>query len=340
MTRLLRRDYLTRATGHMVEESAGPLEAPGSRETPPEPALPPVVDIAATGDLVLDVTFENSKATLKSARQADRRLTAQTTPAPGLKGRVRLGFRVEIATLRRQSKYFEKLLSDTRFKEANAIAATLSLLSSRGVQPAAAEAKDLAWIKIVDDDEATRSARREQVLADLLRVLHGQKVTTTPVTMDYVTALAVFADRFDCALAVAKIMNSGLKFRWPSTMRKAPAGEDVKMSRSTENILRQKVLVAWLLNLPDKFSAATRELILGGSCKWTAFPDPNEAEDEPTWWYLQDGLERQWPARFLLPCSARRANCGSRGATIPARVPSQYHSLGAPSLPGPLHIPC
>lgn len=276
----------------MVEESAGPPEAPGSRETPSKPGLPPVVDIAATGDLVLDVTFENSKATLKSARQADRKLTTRTTPAPGLKGRVRLGFRVELATLRRQSKYFEKLLGDTRFKEANAIAAALSALSSRGVRPAAAEAKDLAWIKIVDDDEATRYARREQVFADLLRVLHGQKATTTPATMDYVTAMAVFADRFDCALAVAKIINTGLKFRWP-TMRKAPAGEDVKMSRSTENVLRQKVLVAWLLNLPDRFSAATRELIIGGSCKWTAFPDPNEAEDEPTWWYLQDGLERE-----------------------------------------------
>lgn len=293
MIRLLRRDYLTRATGHMVEESAGPPGAPGSRETPPEAHLPPVTNIAATGDLVLDVTFENSKVTLKLARQADRKLTTQTAPAPGLKGRVRLGFRVELATLRRQSKYFEKLLSDTRFTEANAIAAALSALSSRGVEPAAAEAKDLAWIKIDDDDEATRYARREQVFADLLRVLHGQKVTTTAVTIDYVAAMAVFADRFDCALAVAKMMNSGLKFRWPTTLRKAPAGEDAKMSRSTENVLRQKVLIAWLLNLPDKFSAATRELILSGSCKWTAFPDPNEAEDEPTWWYLQDGLERE-----------------------------------------------
>ncbi|RYC53588.1 hypothetical protein CHU98_g12622 [Xylaria longipes] len=66
------------------------------------------------------------------------------------------------------------------------------------------------------------------------------------------------------------------------------------MSRASENVLRQKILVSWLLNQPVRFAAATRELIMNGSCQWSSFGE--EAEDETnsaTWWYLQDGLEQE-----------------------------------------------
>ncbi|KAK8134195.1 hypothetical protein PG984_006207 [Apiospora sp. TS-2023a] len=311
--------------------------APVDGETPSEPSpqaqpLPKVVDIAKAGDLILDVTFENSKATVKAARKQQAsslkanavggQSSAGTGPAP--RSKLRLGFRVDAGVLRRQSQYFDRLLSDTRFQEAKTIAAALEALTLRNVKPADADARDLPWIQVIDDDDATHYAYRDNVFADLLRLLHGKETVaaaaasasapaatatptaataktaastatpaapaaptapaTPPPTLDFWTALAILADRFDCAAPVAKALKAagGLRMKWPVTQRKQPpsgngGGEEAKMSRQTESVLRQKILVSYLLDQPPRFLAATRELIMNGSCKWSAFPDPNEA---------------------------------------------------------------
>lgn len=326
-------------------------------ETPSEPSpqaaaghpLPKVVDIAKAGDLILDVTFENSKATVKAAKKQQASslkasITGGQSPAgtgPSPRTKLRLGFRVDAGVLRRQSQYFDRLLSDTRFQEAKTIAVALEALTLRNVKPADADVRDLPWIQVIDDDDATHYAYRDNVFADLLRLLHGKEIaayaaasaaaaatpaanpttaiaaatTTTktatpaapaapatpPPTLDFWTALAVLADRFDCAAPVVKALKAagGLKTKWPVTQRKQPpsgngGGEEAKMSRQTESVLRQKILVSYLFDQPPRFLAATRELIMNGSCKWSAFPDPNEtAEEEASWWYLQDELERE-----------------------------------------------
>ncbi|KAI1858712.1 uncharacterized protein JN550_012544 [Neoarthrinium moseri] len=262
-----------------------------SLEAGPAADLPRVVEIAEAGDLILDLLFENSKATLKSSRKTTPILADRSVnPA---KARSRIGFRVDLAILKKQSKYFEKLLGDSRFQEANLITSALEALSIKGIQPKSADIRDLPWVKITDDDEATRLAHREEAFGDMLRVLHGKGVATEPVTLDFTATLAVLADRFDCAAPVSKIMASGLKLKWPVTQRKSLAGEDSKMSRSAENALRQKILISWLLNQPTRFQAATRELIMNGSRKWTAFPEPDDGTEEATWWHLQDGLEQE-----------------------------------------------
>lgn len=145
----------------------------------------------------------------------------------------------------------------------------------------------------------------------MLRILHGVDAAAAQpqITMAFVTTLAVLADRFDCAAAVSKYVATGLKFKWPVTNRAKPVRDDGAgfggMSRASENVLRQKILVSWLLNQPGKFTVATRELIMNGSCQWSSFGEA--AEDETTsttWWYLQDGLEREFfspPFFFSLP---------------------------------------
>lgn len=310
-------------------------------EPPSEPSpqaavaqpLPELVDIAKAGDLILDVIFENSKATVKAARKRQQQQapslkthpiggqsSAGTGPAP--RSKLRLGFRVDAGVLRRQSQYFDRLLSDTRFQEARTISAALEALTLRNVKPVDAEIRDLPWIQVIDDDDATHYAYRDNVFADLLRLLHGKETAvaaaatastasptatstapaapkTPPPTLDFWTALAILADRFDCAAPVAKALKAagGLRIKWPVTQRKQPPsgnGEEARMSRQTESVLRQKILVSYLLDQPPRFLAATRELIMNGSCKWSAFPDPNEAtEEEASWWYLPDELERE-----------------------------------------------
>ncbi|KAI0385637.1 hypothetical protein F5Y04DRAFT_246325 [Hypomontagnella monticulosa] len=263
---------------------------------PPEPnlvgKLPEVVNIVEDGDLILDVTFENSKDTIRSARAAQSRFTATQESQPALKKKARLAFRVSLKVLKAQSKYFEKLLTDSRFKEAKDISNAFAALSLRHIQPQDAEVKDLPWVKIQDDDQATHYAHREGALSDLLRILHFKDATTKQITMSFVTTLAVLADRFDCAAGVSKYLVSGLKFKWPVTSRKPVRDEVSVMNRNNEDLLRQKILVSWLLNQPARFQAATKEIIMNGSCRWSPFAEDDGASDA-TWWYLQDGLEQE-----------------------------------------------
>ena len=90
----------------------------------------------------------------------------------------------------------------------------------------------------------------EEAFADMLRLLHGKEAVNQTPTLDFLATLAVLADRFDCAPAVSKSMSAGgLKLKWPVTQRKVAVNEDPRMSRSLENALRQKILVAWLLKI-------------------------------------------------------------------------------------------
>ncbi|KAI1174545.1 hypothetical protein F4777DRAFT_379431 [Nemania sp. FL0916] len=290
-----------------MEDSGGGTADGGdpSSESTRNAALPEIIVISKHGDVVLDATFQNSKHTIRSARKAAAQIQPRHTgrappppPQPLPRARVRLAFRVDLAVLKKQSKYFDKLLGDTHFKEAKDIADTISALSLKGVKPGEADSKDLPWIQIQDDDEATSYAYRETAFADLLRILHGAdaKTSQAQTTMPFVTTLAVLADRFDCTAAVSRYVSTGLKFKWPVTSRRPTRDDGTasfnSMSRASENVLRQKILVSWLLNQPTKFQAATRELIMNGSCLWSLFGE-GEEDETTTWWYLQDGLEQE-----------------------------------------------
>ncbi|KAI0181546.1 hypothetical protein GGR52DRAFT_43382 [Hypoxylon sp. FL1284] len=271
----------------------GSAQVPDSDSPDPTTAakLPGVVNIAEDGDLVLDVTLENSRDTIRSARIAQSRsVTREQQPAP--KKRVRLAFRVSLKVLKGQSKYFDRLLTDSRFKEAKDVSSAFATLSLKNIKPEAASAKDLPWIKIQDDDQATHYAHRDGALSDLFRILHGKEVATKQVTMPFVTTLAVLADRFDCAAAVSKSLAGDLKFKWPVTSRKPVRDEISVMSRNNEDVLRQKIMVAWLLNQPNRFQLATKEIIMNGSCRWSSFAEDDGTSDA-MWWYLQDGLEEE-----------------------------------------------
>ncbi|EFX04131.1 hypothetical protein CMQ_1059 [Grosmannia clavigera kw1407] len=139
------------------------------------PSAVRVVTIAPRGDVVLDVVFETSTATLRAVR-ADRRLQ-QSQP---LQRHLRVAFRVDAAVLRTRSRYFANLLGDTRFQEARAVEAALAALALDGVAAADVEPVRLPWVRIDDDDEGSRSIGREVVFEELLRMLHG--LPETPKT--------------------------------------------------------------------------------------------------------------------------------------------------------------
>ncbi|KAH6891176.1 hypothetical protein B0T10DRAFT_304845 [Thelonectria olida] len=276
-------------------ESAATAPADADGSEPSKKHLPPTLDVDAAGDIVLDVTFETSAATLNKTRKAQlaasRKANTQPPPPSALKPKVRVAYRVSLATLKKHSKYFSNLLSNSQFREARLISDAHGKLAERKVNPSKADVRDLPWIPITDDDEATKATGRENAMEDILNIIHAKPPKTARATMSYVTTLAIMADRFDCVAGVARSLNTDLKFKWPLTTGRPLRGEDGKPT-DTEKALRQKIFISWLLGQPMRFHQSTRELILRGSCLWSEFQDA-ESSSTAAWWNLPDGIEEE-----------------------------------------------
>ncbi|RSL95452.1 hypothetical protein CEP52_012063 [Fusarium oligoseptatum] len=246
--------------------TAAPAEADGSEASKRD--LPRTVDVDAAGDIVLDLTFETSINTLKKSRRdaiaASRKAGTQPPKPSDLK---------------------------SKFREARIISDAHEKLAQLKIKPGEADIQDLPWIPITDDDDATQAAGRENAMEDILNIIHQKPPKTSRGTMSYVTTLAIVADRFDCVAAVARVLNTELKFKWPLTSNRPLQTEDGK-STDTEQVLRQKILVAWLLGQPMRLQQSTRELIMRGSTLWSEFHDP-DADLPAAWWNLPDGLEEE-----------------------------------------------
>jgi len=237
-------------------------------------------------------------------------------------------YRVRLDTLKKTSKYFDLLLGSEKFAEGSGIAAKFASLRLRDIVPSEAEPQELPRITIIDDDDSTRIAGREAVFRDLLHILHGGEVTTR-LTIPYLATMAVMADRFDCTTTVARYVKSSRRFSWPQTYGSS--------SPATEEVLRQKILISWLLDDPVKLAGATRELILRGSLRWSATGGYSNKEQQATWWDLQDGLEGtnygRMPRHKLYKLTPQ-----SRDPSPPHVYPF-HHSVTSESLSGPLYFP-
>ncbi|KAG5914462.1 hypothetical protein E4U42_000480 [Claviceps africana] len=111
--------------------------------------------------------------------------------------------------------------------------------------------------------------------------------------MSYVTTLAIIADRFDATAVVARALPD-LRFKWPITSTR-PYVDDAGRPTDVEGALRQKILLAWLLNQPMRLHRESRELIVRGSRIWGVFPPEGEHEADfaAAWWNLPDGIEEE-----------------------------------------------
>ncbi|KAH8175691.1 proteinrelated to hydroxyproline-rich glycoprotein [Sarocladium implicatum] len=262
----------------------------------------PIVNVSPLGDIVLDVTFETSQETIKKSRKAAIAAARKAGPkaataVPGFKPLVNVAYRVRLDILKKHSLYFSNLLSNEQFSEARLVKATREGLVARGVKPSEAHPGDLPCVPIVDDDEAARTAGREQAFEDILRIIHGEPPRASKATMSYVATLAIIADRFDCAAAVSRSLTTELKFKWPVTSNRPLRDGDTGKPTEIEQILRQKILAAWLLGQPVRLQHATRELILRGSRLWSAYQLPTDSDPDSSltaaWWNLPDGLEEE-----------------------------------------------
>ncbi|CCD51772.1 hypothetical protein BofuT4_P020780.1 [Botrytis cinerea T4] len=129
-----------------------------------------IVDIGTGGDVVLEVLFENTKACTKSIpNETIQKLRMAKSSFPS----ARVFYRVRLDTLKKHSKYFERLLGSDTFGEGRAISARFAELSLSSKDPSELPAGELPRIQITDEDDATRTIGREIVFKDMLKIIHG-----------------------------------------------------------------------------------------------------------------------------------------------------------------------
>ena len=255
-----------------------------------------VEDIRSTGDIILDVSFENTSACNKSIPSDEiRKLRTSNTPIPS----PRIFYRVRLATLKKSSNYFEHLLGP-RFAEGRSINEQYANLASLNLNPTEIVAGMLPRIKIVDEDVATKTLGREKLFGDMLRIIHGavcstfkktfgrrtklltdyQEHTTKPINLQSLTILVVMADRYNTVPPIARyFQKTFINFKYP-----------VAVDKKAEECLLQKILIFYHTEQALRFTAATRELILRGSSRW-AGGEESENDFQTAWWDLPDGLE-------------------------------------------------
>ncbi|TVY58316.1 hypothetical protein LCER1_G000514 [Lachnellula cervina] len=236
----------------------------------------PVIEIRSTGDVILDVSFENSNACTKSIPSQDiRKLSKTPIPSP------RIFYRVRLETLKKNSKYFQHLLGST-FAEGVAIADTFAQLAKSNLNPSEVEAEKLPRIKIIEEDVATKTIGRETIFCDMLRIIHGAEHITKPFMLNCLTVLVVMADRYNTLPSIARyVQKTFINFKYPITLDK-----------KAEETLRQKILIFYHTDQALRFSAASKELILRGSSRWVG-ADEMAVDFQTAWWDLPDGLESE-----------------------------------------------
>ena len=290
-----------------MDGSATPASGDGeassdTASTPSKTDGQTLVAVADGGDIILEVTFETSDETLKRCKKAAlvaKRKNANGNSAPSslppaiLQPRVTVSYRVSLDSLRKHSKYFANLLTNPQFSEARRIHEAHQIFAMKGTKASEASVAELPRVSIIDDDEATQAAGRSHVFEDMLRMMHQKPIKTTRVVMSYVATLAIIADRFDCVGIVSRALAlaGDVKFKWPVSSTRSYV-DDAGRVTDVEKVLRQKILVAWLLGQPMRLHQASRELIMRGSRLWGAYRDDDPAGDmTAAWWNLPEGIE-------------------------------------------------
>ncbi|RKF65445.1 putative hydroxyproline-rich glyco protein [Golovinomyces cichoracearum] len=236
----------------------------------------PLVELIKEGDLILDVKFQTSQDCTKSIpKDALRHLRSQNIPFPS----PRILYRIKSESLIKESSYFRLLLSPN-FAEGIAIQKTCEALAESGQNPINVDAKRLPRTMIIDEDLTTKTVGREQIFADLLRVIHGLDPKTTPFTTQCWTVLVLMADNYDVIPSISRRLQ---KASLSHTYR-------VTTDKTGEESLRQKVIIHYYMGQGPNFKCATKDLIMRGSIVMNSTENCS-TNLKGAWWDLPHGIE-------------------------------------------------
>ncbi|KAI9721599.1 MAG: hypothetical protein M1828_005089 [Chrysothrix sp. TS-e1954] len=241
-----------------LQDSRHPVPAQ-QRATEPQRLEDGTIVISEKGDVVL-----NFRASFETAK---------------------ISFRVEASSLARSSAFFHRLLFDQRFAEGKNISEAHQALMKNDQTFADTSVAQLPQVDIEDVGQISTVKTIRPLMRDLLLILHGRELTVTRLPLVNLANLAVTADRFDCAPTIAQYTQT----------RGLLTASRVSGSSQSEEAIRQKLLIAILLQIPQGFGPLSRELMHAQSERWNV--DVNNVMDEALWWNLPRGIEEEVRSR-------------------------------------------
>ena len=224
--------------------------APDDEDDHRQDSKTPVVNIAECGDLIL---------------------STRTCPETAA-----VLFRVDSHRLKARSAFFRALL-ESSFREGVSVRDVHEKIRQDGAEPASAPA---AWLPQIDLEELGSHA-----MTDLLRILHGQDMSYHRPGVRHLAGLATLADQYDCLPEVAEFVHQKNFLLTLNKKSKGSSGAEV-----SEEHLRQKILVGWLLDYPQWLTSCSQRLIVRGSSRWVGDDVLGEAK-QGVWWDLPHDLE-------------------------------------------------
>ncbi|KAI9884852.1 MAG: hypothetical protein M1823_003379 [Watsoniomyces obsoletus] len=204
-------------------------------------------------------------------------------------------FRVDSTCLKESSPYFRALLG-TNFKEGASVRESHERLIYQGRTPAEARASQLPQIHLSDFGQESQPTDLSNFVGDFLRIIHGLDITPTKPGIRYFACLATLADRYNCLAAVSQYVE---RKRYLHSLNGRTKGRT--SGEISEEHLRQKILVGWLLNYPPWVMSYSQRLIIRGSVRWAGGGTDTDASvddaEQCLWWDLPDGIEVELQTR-------------------------------------------
>ncbi|KAF2757000.1 hypothetical protein EJ05DRAFT_51032 [Pseudovirgaria hyperparasitica] len=217
-----------------------------------------IIVISSTGDLVLNVSHEE--------HQEESR------------------YRVDSGHIRRTSPYFEHLLGGA-FSEATAVHEKHRSLRDQYSSFEDVPADELPCITVVHIGQISKVNSIEGLTADFLRVLHGLELSQPNPPVPNIANLAIVADRFDCLGVFCLYAKKKGIFRAIDARARG--------KNTSEERVRQKLLVGYLLDHNPWVTKNSKHLILSGSKRWDPPAQEQEDTESALWWDLPHGIEEE-----------------------------------------------
>lgn len=235
-------------------------------------------------------------------------------------GNETVSFLVDSVCLVKQSRYFKQLLEDTRFAEGAAVTKKLHENRTKYDHAANIPFDDIPCLEVVGLGRTSPLKGIRNVLTDLLLIIHGQVLPTRKMPLTNLANLAIVADRFDAATALAEyVRKNGILARFPKI-------------DATEETRRQKVLIGLILNDAELVLTCSKSFVLAGSYLWV--DADNQPPNDALWYDLPRRVEGMHPTFALFwPCLT-----GTRGIAIPSCLCSGYCMVSPRSLFGGIHV--
>jgi hypothetical protein len=190
-------------------------------------------------------------------------------------------YRVDATILQQQSRYFENLLSD-RFSEGQALKVAIEALPNIADAPS----EHLHKINIINVGRISKISSIQNLVADLLRALHGQDLSVTSPPLANLANLAVVADRFDALSCLAKYIRRKKYLQLIDAKSKSRP-----LASQSEEKSRQKLLIGLLFDHPPWVTKYSKHLIMHDSVQWRPGFEPDNTL--ALWWDIPWGVEGQ-----------------------------------------------